>query len=886
LELSSRAYGHALNLQFGINAYLRRVSGLRAFFDISGNVSRAQFEKITKQLMNDQNAILGMSWIPRVTREQRVAYEQAATRDGIPGFRIKAVAADGSMAPSPEKDEYFPVFYTATEGPGSRVYGLDLNDGGVRQSTLERARDNDSLATSPTFTLQSGTGNRSGFFVALPVYAPGMPHEAVADRGRNLLGFVQAVFQTDVMIETLLRTTTSPAGLDLYFYSADYGRTTTAPTYFHGSRSRATLIEPMSRLAIISGPHWTGSLDIGDARWTMIAVPIPGGPGIPVHTGAWTSLIVGLLMTAIVAGYIWATGRHAERLERANKQLDLANDELSVRNLQVDAAINNMVQGFIMFDAQERIVVCNDRYIEMYGLSREIVKPGCSLRELLHHRNAIGNLKIDPDRYRDDLLADLAKGEIVTWVVETGDGREISITNKPMTGGGWVVTHEDVTERRRAEAKISHMALHDGLTDLANRYLLDEQVASCFAQLGRGQKFAVLCLDLDYFKNVNDTLGHPFGDQILREVSARLRKCVREHDLVARVGGDEFAILQRDVTDPADTKSLCERVVEVIGTPFDLDGGQVVIGVSIGIAVAPTDATNGVELLKAADLALFRAKTDGRGTYRFFEYAMDGRVEARHALERDLRKALMLDEFVLHYQPVVHLQSGGISGFEALIRWNHPERGLIPPAEFIPFAEETGLIVPIGEWVLRRACEEAVKWPDNVSVAVNLSPVQFRRLDLCQTVSDVLRSSGLTARRLGLEITESVLLRNQETTLETLHQLRALGVKLAMDDFGTGHSSLSYLRNFPFDKIKIDRVFVRGLSSKKDSRAIIRAVAQLASSLGMETTGEGVETKGELDFLKRVGCTEAQGFFFSKAVPAKEVFALLRRQRTRSTSVA
>jgi CHASE1-domain containing sensor protein len=261
LELSSRAYGHVLNLQFGINSYLRKVSGLRSFFDISGNVSRAQFERITKQLMNDQNAILGMSWIPRVTREQRAAYEHAATRDGIPGYRIKAVAADGSLAPSPEKDEYFPVFYTATEGPGSRVYGLDLNDGGLRQNTLERARDSDGLATSSTITLQSGTGNRSGFIVALPVYAPGLPHETVADRGRNLLGFVQAVFQTDAMIETLLRTTTSPAGLDLYFYSPDYGHTTTAPTYFHASRSRTAAIEPLPRVALIAGPHWTGSLD-------------------------------------------------------------------------------------------------------------------------------------------------------------------------------------------------------------------------------------------------------------------------------------------------------------------------------------------------------------------------------------------------------------------------------------------------------------------------------------------------------------------------------------------------------------------------------------------------------------------------------------------------
>jgi diguanylate cyclase (GGDEF)-like protein len=886
LELSSRANGHALNLQFGINSYLRKVSGLRAFFDTTNNVSRAQFLKITAQLMNDQNAILGMSWIPHVTRDQRAAYERAATLDGIPDYHIKAVAADGSLAPSPEKDEYFPIFYTATEAPGSRVYGLDLNDGGLRQRTLERARDSDAIATSQNIPLQSGTGNRSGFFVALPVYLPGQPHETLADRRRNLLGFVQAVFQTDVMIETLLRTTTTPAGLDLYFYSTDYRPDPSVPVYFHGSRTRADPIEPLSRAAVVAGPHWSGTLDIGDARWTMIAIPTPGGPGIPAHARAWLVLIGGLVITLILAGYFWATGRHTERLEIANRQLDAANDELSAQNLKVDAALNNMVQGFIMFDGQERIVVCNDRYIEMYGLSREIVKPGCSLRELFQHRAAVGHLKIDPDRYRDDLLAELAKGEVVNWVVATADGREISVTNKPMIGGGWVVTHEDITERRRAEAKISHMALHDGLTDLANRYLLDEQVANRFEQLGRGQKFAVLCLDLDNFKNVNDTLGHPFGDKILKEVGTRLRGCVRESDTVARIGGDEFAILQRDVTDSTEADSLSERIIEVIGMPFDLEGSQVVIGVSIGIAIAPTDATDGVELLKAADLALFRAKSDGRGTYRFFEYTMDGRAEARRALERDLRKALMLDEFVLHYQPIIKLHSGQTSSFETLIRWNHPEHGLIPPAEFIPFAEETGLIVPIGEWVLRQACAEAVKWPSDVGVAVNLSPVQFRRHDLCQTVADALATSGLAAHRLALEITESVLLRNQETTLETLRQLRALGVVMVMDDFGTGHSSLSYLRNFPFDKIKIDRVFVHNLSSKKDSRAIIRAIAQLASSLGMDTTGEGVETKGELDFLKRVGCTEAQGHFFSKAVPAHAVHALLARPGVRWTGVA
>jgi diguanylate cyclase (GGDEF)-like protein len=536
-----------------------------------------------------------------------------------------------------------------------------------------------------------------------------------------------------------------------------------------------------------------------------------------------------------------------------------------------------MVQGFIMFDAQERIVVYNERYIEMYGLSRDIVKPGCSLLELLEHRAAVGHLEVDPRLYRDQFISELAKGEVLHSVLDTKDGRQIAVANKPMPGGGWVCTHEDITERRRAQAEISHMALHDGLTGLANRDLFDQEIARCYQRLRGGQKFALLCLDLDQFKNINDTLGHRLGDRLLKEVGTRLRLCVRDSDTVARLGGNEFAIVQCGVPDRAETRSLIDKIVDVIGRPFDLDGHQVVVGVSIGIATAPTDATEGVELLKAADLALLRAKTEGRGTYRFFERAMDGCIQAQQALDRDLHKALLNDEFVVHYQPLVNLESEQIASFEALVRWNHPERGMIPPADFIPCAEVTGLIVPIGEWVLRQACKEAVGWPSAISVAVNLSPVQFRGLDLCQTVSDALARSGLSADRLELEITESMLLHDQASTLETVRQLRALGVRIAMDDFGTGHSSLSALRNLPFDKIKIDRCFVHELLSKHDSRAIIQAVVQLASSLGIKTTAEGVETPGELDYLKRVGCTEAQGYLLSKPVPAKDVWGLLKR---------
>ena len=633
-ELASRAEGQALNLQVGITAYLRKVFALRAMFEtFEDKVSRAQFEQFTRQLMNDQTAILGMSWIPRVTADQRVAHERAAVLDGLAGYRIRSVAPDGSMVPSPEQEEYFPVFYNVTEGSRSSAYGLELSDGSMRQQTLEHARDSNAISTSPIFTLQTGAGYRRGFIVALPVFAQGSQRDTIAERHHNLRGYVTAVFQASVLIDTIVRGTRR-AGLDLYFYPADAGVDTSELIYFHGSRSRAVATAPLHRAALRTGAHWIGKLDVGESRWTMIAVPIPGGPGIAVHTGAWLALILGLLVSGIAAAYIWSVGRHGQRLQVANSQLDQTLGTLNTVNGELSAALKNMAQGFIMFDSQARIAVYNERYLEMYGMTREIVKPGMSFLELLRHRVAIGNLKADPKQFHDELLAELAKGEVVNLIVDCGDGREISVTQKPIPGGGWVATHEDITERRQAEAKISHMALHDGLTDLANRHLFNEEIAGCFKHLPRGQAFALLCLDLDRFKNVNDTLGHPLGDKLLQQVAARLRLCVREYDTVARLGGDEFAILQRGVAQPVDARALSERVVATLGRPFDLDGHQVAIGVSIGVALAPADATDGIELLKAADLALLRAKAAGRGTYRFFDAVVDGRIQTRHAMEQ------------------------------------------------------------------------------------------------------------------------------------------------------------------------------------------------------------------------------------------------------------
>jgi diguanylate cyclase (GGDEF)-like protein len=572
-------------------------------------------------------------------------------------------------------------------------------------------------------------------------------------------------------------------------------------------------------------------------------------------------------------------------MPQSGADVPAANDE----RLLFDIILNNMSHGVLMFNAAARLIFCNRRYAEMYGLPPDAAKPGSTLRDLLQHRIAAGTFAGDPDEYVRHLLDVIARGQATSSVVRLDDGRVIGLVNKPIAGIGWLATHEDITERTLAEEQVAHMARHDALTDLPNRMLLRERLEHELKRVKRGECLAVLCLDLDHFKGVNDTLGHPIGDELLKVVAERLRGCTREPDTIARLGGDEFAIIMTAMAQPTDAAALARRIRESIARPFNLDGHQIVVDISIGISVAPIDATGADQLLKNADMALYGAKADGRGTYRFFEPEMDARMKVRRELEMNLRNALANGEFELYYQPLVNLQNNEISAFEALLRWHHPTRGTISPADFIPIAEETGLIIPVGEWVLRKACEETANWPDDVKVAVNLSPAQLKSRNLVQVVVNALASSGMAANRLQLEITESVLMQNTFATLATLHELRKLGVQIAMDDFGTGYSSLSYLRSFPFDKIKIDRSFIQDLPNGVEPLAIVRAVTSLADNLSIISTAEGVETKQQLEALQTVGCTEMQGHFFSHARPAEEIVRLflspektgaLRRSRT------
>ncbi len=681
-----------------------------------------------------------------------------------------------------------------------------------------------------------------------------------------------------------------------------------------------------------------------------------------------------------------------------------ADRRLQARDLRLIAAVNNMPQGLVAFDAEERLIACNDRYIEMYGLPREIIKPGCTLRDVIRSRIDAGSLDRDPEQYRSELVTAIAQGKTTSWVVETADGRAISIINKPMTGGEWIGTHEDITERRnsernlertqtflntiienvpatlvvkdarehryvlinrageelfglareemigknaydlfakeqadliiardtealqsggqlvieghplqtprkgnrlvttkrlaihgdngepqyllgviediterkRSEEQIAYMAHHDALTDLPNRAAFTKHLADTLERAARLQEnFALLCIDLDRFKEVNDVFGHSVGDELLRQVSRRLAAAAGGAFL-ARLGGDEFTLVAAEGPQPATAESLVDRLLVTVEEDFEIDGHRLRSGLSIGVAIFPTDGANATTLLGNADAALYRAKAEGRGTFRFFAADLDKRLRERRALQHDLLKALPRRELVLHYQPQA-LIGGEIVGFEALVRWQHPSLGLLPPGTFIPLAEESGLIISMGEWILRAACREAASWPRPLQVAVNLSPIQFRHGDLAGLVHAVLLDTGLAPHRLELEITEGVLIGDFSRAVSILRRLKSLGVRIAMDDFGTGYSSLSYLQSFPFDKIKIDQAFITNVDHNAQSAAIVRAIISLSRGLDLPVVAEGVETQNQLDFLSRESCDEVQGFLLGRPRPIEDYAELVGR---------
>lgn len=564
----------------------------------------------------------------------------------------------------------------------------------------------------------------------------------------------------------------------------------------------------------------------------------------------------------------------------------LTDQRLAAERRQLSIAVNNIPQGLVLYDASARIIICNQPYLDMFGLSPDVARPGCTMQRLIEHRKETGSFDGDVDEFCNAIIQKVSLGKATRQLTHAPGGRAIEIINRPLKGGGWVATIEDITERTRAEEKIAHLAHFDGLTDLPNRLLFRARLEQALEAVRPDEQLAVLYIDIDEFKSVNDALGHPIGDELLKGVADRLRGCLKETDVAARLGGDEFAVIQTAIRDRAETTRLVDQIHSAIRQPFECAGHLITTDASIGIALAPGDGADLDQLLRNADLALYGAKGDGRRTSRFFEAGMDHRAKARRSLELELRQAISDGGLDLHYQPVVTIEDGKISSCEALLRWRHPERGMVSPAEFIPIAEDSGLINQLGQWALNAACAEAAGWPDHVRVAVNVSPVQFRSQSLALNVAAALAACGLPATRLELEITEAVLIRDDEAALEALHQLRKLGVRIALDDFGTGYSSLSYLQRFPFDKIKIDRSFIRDIAGPGASSSIVQAVVNIAAASDMMTTAEGVETEQQRNLLYILGCNEMQGYLFSPAIPAAEVRRLLLTHTGRAMSAA
>jgi len=749
-EFTAVAETHNLILQNGWNEYVNKLTALRALFESSSEVTRAEFESFTHRLLRGQSAIQNFSWVPRLTKHERERFELAARRSGVPGYQIKVANADNDLVPSPERDEYWPIYYSSLPR-STPILGIDLLSQPNLRQELARARDDDHLASIPNFALHRIAGKPLGILFWLPVYQRRDLLHTVDDRRDALTGFVHGALLLGELVDSILSSSTVPQEIDLYVYASD-ASPHVPPLHVHGSRLRGEPAAPLSENEATTGMHWRGEITAGYASWTLVARPMPNGRLVPRHDRAWIVLIAGLLVTTLVAAYLLASARSSQRLMVANK-------------------------------------------------------------------------------------------------------------------------------------RVSELARSDALTGLANRRAFVEQLNAAFGRVRRGgAPFAVLFFDLDHFKDVNDTLGHPMGDLLLQHLADRARHVVRSTDIVARFGGDEFAVLQTDVQHSDAAGTLAAKINEIIAAPCDIEGNTIHISASIGIALNSEEVRDPESIMMQADLALYLAKEDGRNCYRFHSSDLGEQVRERVHIADELRRALTSNQFELYYQPQIELATGRIVGAEALLRWRHPVRGLISPGTFIPVAERTGTIVPLGRWVFEQACRQLKEWRDQDIapgvVAVNFSAVQFKNgTDLNREIAESLARWHLPPDSMEIELTESVLMEVTHQHTSTLEDIRALGVRIAIDDFGTGYSSLNYLTRYPVNRLKVAQELVLREITDLRSATVVRASIRLADELGIEFIAEGVETPAQASFLVSAGCRHAQGFHFSEPVTARRMTELLREGR-------
>ncbi len=867
LSISLRRLWWAALVLLGLSAtaviwtiYQLRVDAITAAISESGSIATVLAGQLSRSLQSIDSVLLDV--------KRRVEHDNLATSSGSPaGFDGNALLQILNL----DIAEMRQVFSIAVADKNGQLVASTLSGVGAHYNVGDRdyfksARDRHDGQLSISIPAANRVNAERTIVFARRIEDPKGDFAGVVFASVNAKYF-EDIYGAIQSVHTLLFTLLNPDGIILFRHPDDGNSTGHELSNKAQWKEALAKSEPVLRLR-------------GKADDNVRYVSIRRVPDYPLIVDIsltestvldnWArrsaTIIVGSAVFLIFSLYLLGA------ITRQVRRLSDSEASLAQKSQQLDAAVGNMSQGLTMFDGHQRLLVFNEQFGQIYGLAPEQIRLGMTFGDILETRAAIGSVPPDIDTFVKKSLEQVATHEASDSVYTFRDGRSVSISLQPMPDGGWVSIHQDITTQKRIEEELEHRAWYDALTGLANRSMLAEKVSDALARLRRhGEQFSILMLDLDRFKAVNDSLGHPAGDALLKEVGRRLQKTTREVDCVARLGGDEFAVLQAPEKNQVDGAiALAGRILKAFAEPFDFEGHMIVVETSIGIALAPQDGADADILIKNADLALYRAKAEGRNRFSFFEPSLETQARKSRELEDDLRRAIARQEFELHYQTIFDIENNSCGGVGALVRWRHPERGLIAPDQFIPFAEESGLIVPLGRWILHQACADGAKWPSPMRVGVNLSSVQFRQGDLLDVVKATLAETGLPPDRLVLEITETVLLQNNAENLRLLHEFKKLGISIVLDDFGIGYSSMTYLQTFPFDGLKIDQSFIRTMSDHAGA-AIVCAIAGLGRSLNIATTAEGVETMEQFTFLRATGCQFAQGYLLGRPVPAADL---------------
>ncbi len=900
LSFEQRATLRVAAIHDGLDAAIEVLTVTNALFNTVSPVTRAQFHTFTEPLLARYPFIQAFNFHRIVTQAERAAYE-GALREQFPDFIIRQMT-DGQLVPAAPRGRYNIVDYIEPMRGNEAAFGLDVSTNIAVGTAIEQALASGAASATGLLRLAQNEGGQRGFVVIMPVYRAGAARSTVRERKAGLIGDTAAVFNATNLVQKILQGSA---------FSDD--RQLALGVYASASADRSNLVYqsaftlPAKESPPVL-PQWLSLNHTGrHAQSFMVAgkpwhIEVHAAPQqfLPAHLGSLLTLISGILLSLLSAALVHTL---VQRSRRVQLQVDArtADLQLSTQRLIDDVLVRKETE-LALLESEQRfrqlVTLSSDWYWEQDAHFRYTSiaggtdgKSGLPVADMLGKTRWENYPEITSSAWGRAHIAQLEAHQpfvnLEYQIHANGEPLWFSVNGEPLFDSagqfkGYRGTSADITLRKLSEQRIAHIAHHDVLTGLPNRVLLQDRLNQAIAQAERsGHPIWVLLIDLDRFKFVNDSMGHKAGDLLLQTVAARLLAALRNSDTLARLSGDEFVAILSESPDAQLRAEILQRLMAAVAHPVALDGKEFSVTCSIGVAVFPTDGAPAHKLIEQADIAMYRAKKLGRNNFQFYTQAMNDEALERVRIESALRNALERNEFVLHYQPQVDLASGAIVGMEALIRWRHPELGMVAPSRFIGMAEETGLIVPIGAWVMRTACAQNKAWQDaglgTLRIAVNLSARQFGDPDLLASIADVLAQSGLPPASLEIELTESLFMSDVDLAVELLHGMKALGVTLSIDDFGTGYSSLSYLRRFPIDVLKIDRSFVTDIASDPDDRAIVVSIIALAHNLKLRVIAEGVETAGQLDFLRSHGCDEIQGFYFSRPLPAVQFEQLLRQ---------